>query len=302
MIISLSIPAVLLLLSNALTVYATPLPNPSVELSSIAQEHRFSGTVSKPRFRRDFGEFGFDDDSSEETSLNFPNTSPVPSLSDETSTSEVDADDSSFDDDTETMTAADLIADGTIIDTPPSLDTPMAKGAQPPIARAVGACGPAGINAATVSLIKSFEGFVPSPAPDPIGLPTVGFGHLCKSKNCAEVPFPFPLSLTTAGQLLQADVKPFVSCIKNAVSTKVVLNDNQLGALVSWSFNIGCGAAQQSTLVSRLNAGESPNTVAAQELPRWNKAGGQVLEGLTRRRAAEVQLFQTASTVKAHPC
>jgi len=167
---------------------------------------------------------------------------------------------------------------------------------------AVGACGPSGINAATVSLIKSFEGFVASPAPDPIGLPTVGFGHLCKSSGCAEVPFPFPLSQSTAAQLLQQDVGPFVNCINGAVNNNVVLNDNQLGALTSWSFNVGCGAAKASTLVKRLNNGEDPNTVAAQELPKFNKAGGKVLAGLTRRRAAEVNLFQTASNVQAHPC
>lgn len=53
--------------------------------------------------------------------------------------------------------------------------------------------------------------------------------------------------------------------------------------------------------MSRLNAGENPNTVIAAELPRWNKAGGVVLPGLTRRRAAEVALAQTSTTVKALP-
>ena len=42
-----------------------------------------------------------------------------------------------------------------------------------------------------------------------------------------------------------------------------------------------------------MNAGEDLNTVAAEELPRWNKAGGQVLPGLVRRRAAEVQFFKS---------
>ncbi|GLB44568.1 putative glycoside hydrolase family 24 [Lyophyllum shimeji] len=202
--------------------------------------------------------------------------------------------------------------DGSSFDTPSAVDNPdspafaTADAAVTPDAEAASigarsAC-PAGINAATVNLIKSFEGFVPRPAPDPIGLPTVGFGHRCKTKGCAEVPFKFPLTQSTASQLLQSDVKPFVACINGAVSRKVVLNDNQLGALTSWSFNVGCGAAKSSTLVKRLNAGQNPNTVAAQELPRWNKAGGKVLAGLTRRRAAEVKLFQTPSKVKAHPC
>jgi GH24 family phage-related lysozyme (muramidase) len=176
-----------------------------------------------------------------------------------------------------------------------------AKAATAQTAAADGSCA-GGINTATVSLIKKFEGFVASPAPDPIGLPTVGFGHKCQSAGCAEVPFSFPLSQTTATSLLQTDVKQFVSCVNSAVSNSVTLNDNQVGALTSFSFNVGCGNLKSSTFLKRVNAGEDPNTVAAQELPKFNKAGGKVLAGLTSRRAAEVALFQTASSVKAHPC
>jgi GH24 family phage-related lysozyme (muramidase) len=80
-----------------------------------------------------------------------------------------------------------------------------------------------------------------------------------------------------------------------------VLNANQYGALVSWAFNVGGGNVQSSTLLRRLNAGEAPNTVIAQELPKWNQAGGQVLPGLVRRRAAEVSLAQTGTSVGALP-
>ncbi|TFK38393.1 family 24 glycoside hydrolase [Crucibulum laeve] len=163
------------------------------------------------------------------------------------------------------------------------------------------ACAPPTINAATVSLIKQFEGFVASPAPDPIGLPTVGFGHLCKTTNCGEVPFAFPLTQAEATTLLMTDIKTFTQCITNDIISSVRLNDNQFGALSSWAFNEGCANAGSSTLIARLNNGENPNTVAAQELPKWDLAGGQVLPGLVRRRAAEVTLFQTPSSVIAHP-
>ncbi|KIM42248.1 glycoside hydrolase family 24 protein [Hebeloma cylindrosporum] len=162
-------------------------------------------------------------------------------------------------------------------------------------------CAAPAVNAATVSLIKQFEGFVASPAPDPIGLPTVGFGHLCQTTNCAEVPFPFPLTQAEATTLLNSDLKTPENCITNDISSSVRLNDNQYGALVSWAFNVGCGNAASSTLISRLNGGQDPNTVAAQELPKWDMAGGMVLQGLVNRRAAEVKLFQTASSVIAHP-
>ncbi|TFK38392.1 glycoside hydrolase family 24 protein [Crucibulum laeve] len=162
-------------------------------------------------------------------------------------------------------------------------------------------CAPPTINAATVSLIKQFEGFVASPAPDPIGLPTVGYGHLCQTTNCGEVPFKFPLTEAQATTLLMTDIKTYTKCVADDIVDSVRLNDNQFGALSSWAFNEGCGAVKTSTLIARLNNGENPNTVAAQELPKWNIAGGQVLPGLTRRRAAEVTLFQTPSSIIAHP-
>jgi lysozyme len=71
----------------------------------------------------------------------------------------------------------------------------------------VRACTGPTINAATVALIKEFEGFVEAPAPDPVGLPTVGYGHLCQTEGCSEVPYEFPLSEAEATTLLMTDVK-----------------------------------------------------------------------------------------------
>lgn len=69
------------------------------------------------------------------------------------------------------------------------------------------ACVGPNVNAATVALIKEFEGFVASPEPDPIGLPTVGYGHLCQTDGCSEVPYSIPLTESTASQLLASDLK-----------------------------------------------------------------------------------------------
>ncbi|KAL0956663.1 hypothetical protein HGRIS_002795 [Hohenbuehelia grisea] len=168
-----------------------------------------------------------------------------------------------------------------------------------PAASGGGGCPPT-INAATQSLIKEFEGFVAKPAPDPIGLPTVGYGHLCQTKSCSEVGFAFPLTQAQATTIMLRDSTTFTKCLRSAI--KVKLNANQFGALTSWAYNVGCGNAGGSSLISRLNAGEAPNTVASQELPKWNKAGGAVLAGLTRRRAAEVTLFKTATSTGAIPC
>ncbi|KAJ2546138.1 hypothetical protein EV175_005711 [Coemansia sp. RSA 1933] len=157
------------------------------------------------------------------------------------------------------------------------------------------------INSAGINLVAKWEGFVASPKPDPIGLPTVGYGHLCQQKNCAEVKYKFPLTTTTGKQLLSDDLPKYSKCLAGYLNSKPKLNDNQWAALTSWVFNVGCGNAKTSTLVKRLNNGESPNTVASQELPKWRMAGGKVMQGLVNRRAAEVKLFQTASSKQAYP-
>lgn len=158
------------------------------------------------------------------------------------------------------------------------------------------------LNKAGTDLITHFEGFVDRPKPDPIGLPTVGYGHLCQQKNCAEVKYKFPLTKATALQLLHDDLPKYTGCLGKVLNAgKVKLNDNQWAALTSWVFNVGCGAAKTSSLVKRLNNGENAVTVASQELPKWKLAGGKVMPGLVRRRADEVKLFKVASSKAAFP-
>ena len=70
---------------------------------------------------------------------------------------------------------------------------------------------------------------------------------------------------------------------------KTALTENQFSALVSFTFNLGAGALQRSTLRMKLNRGEVQG--AADEFPKWLIAGGRILAGLVRRRAAERALF-----------
>ncbi|KAF2804159.1 lysozyme [Mytilinidion resinicola] len=170
-----------------------------------------------------------------------------------------------------------------------------------PTSQEARACTGPTVNAATVSLIKEFEGFVASPASDPIGLPTVGYGHQCTTSDCSEVPYSFPLSESTATSLLMSDLVSPQQAITLDTAAAVTLNANEYGALVSWAYNVGNGNVASSTLLSRLNAGEDALTVIEQELPKWDQAGGETLPGLTRRRAAEVALAQTATGVGAIP-
>lgn len=78
---------------------------------------------------------------------------------------------------------------------------------------------------------------------------------------------------------------------------KVPLNQNQADALISFTFNCGVGALQKSTLLKVLNAGRYAEVPS--QLARWNKAGGRVWPGLTRRRAAEGALFMEPMPLSA---
>ena len=71
---------------------------------------------------------------------------------------------------------------------------------------------------------------------------------------------------------------------------EVSLLQNQFDALVSWVYNLGPSNLKASTMLKVLNSGEYKSV--PEQIKRWNKAGGKVLEGLTRRRNAEALLFE----------
>jgi len=143
------------------------------------------------------------------------------------------------------------------------------------------------INQRGIDLVKSFEGWMACWYKDAAGYPTIGYWHLIKSGD----PYKQGSCITTAqGEaLLKSDLRSAENCVTNAV--KVSLSGNQFSALVSFTFNLGCGNFQSSTLLQRVNA-RAFNKVC-EELVRWNKAGGKVLPGLTRRRQAECDLFNS---------
>ncbi|CAF9930115.1 MAG: hypothetical protein GOMPHAMPRED_005576 [Gomphillus americanus] len=160
--------------------------------------------------------------------------------------------------------------------------------------------GPA-VNQATLTLTENSEGLVDTAYQDPTGHWTIGYGHLCGAAECTDVQYSQPLS-TAAGQaLLQGDLGTAQDCITNETGENVVLNANEYGALVDWAFNEGCGNVASSTLISRLNNGEDPQTVIGQELPQWVYSDGQELPGLVTRRKNEVNLANTATSAGALP-
>ena len=161
-----------------------------------------------------------------------------------------------------------------------------------------------------VELIKSFEG-IPDGDPrtvnidpylDPVGIWTIGWGHaipapgggwLRGAANAAVARSLYPGGITKAQAelLLRGDLVDTGRDVERLV--KVDLDDEQFGALVSFTFNLGAGSLGQSTLLKKLNAGDV--AAAADQFLAWNKGrvNGQlvVLPGLARRRTAERALF-----------
>ena len=151
----------------------------------------------------------------------------------------------------------------------------------PPIVTDVGTRGGMTITSEGVKLIKSFEGMELEAYQDAVDVWTIGYGHT------KTVEPGMAITEAKAEALLRQDLEEFEEAVTEAV--QVSINPNQFSALVSFCFNLGVGSLFQSTLLKLLNQGDFQG--AADQFPRWNKAGGQVLEGLTRRRKAERALF-----------
>lgn len=163
------------------------------------------------------------------------------------------------------------------------------------------------VNDATVNLIKQFEGVCDGdpttvnldPYLDPVGIWTIGWGHAITSGNdfvrgpanraLAASLYPGGISMEQAVTLLRADLMDTGKDVLGAVTAD--LNDNQYGALVSFTFNLGIGNLRKSTLLRLVNGNDFED--ASEEFEKWNRAGGQVMAGLTRRRDAERDLFLT---------
>jgi len=145
------------------------------------------------------------------------------------------------------------------------------------------------ICSAARQLIQSFEGLELRSYPDPGsgGAPwTCCWGH-----TGADVQPNQTYTNSDCERLFSSDLARFEQGVEALLPG---LPQHQFCALVSWAFNVGLHAVQGSSLRRRIQAGEPPALVIAQELPRWNKGASGVLAGLNRRRAAEVEHAITA--------
>lgn len=147
-----------------------------------------------------------------------------------------------------------------------------------------------------LDLIAGFEGWSATLYNDVADNATIGYGHLVHAGpiNDADRKGPFGKGITKQQglALLQKDVESKAQAVRQCVTVK--LNQGQFDALVSFAYNVGAGNLRSSTLLKKLNADDYAG--AANEFANWNKAGGKVLAGLQRRRAAEAAMFRGQAT------
>ena len=138
-----------------------------------------------------------------------------------------------------------------------------------------------------MNLIKQFEGFSSRIYLDAAGFPTIGYGHLLRAGE-AEM-FKRGITEPIAQALLIKDVLRAEQVVLRLIT--VPLTNGQFDALVSFTFNLGGGALQRSTLRRKVNREEHADVPA--ELMKWVWAGGRKLKGLAKRRKAEGLIYET---------
>lgn len=137
-----------------------------------------------------------------------------------------------------------------------------------------------------IALIKQFEGCKLTAYQDSVGVWTIGYGWT-QPVDGKPIRAGMTIKQETAERLLKTGLVSYESDVSRLV--KVGLTQGQFDALVSFTYNLGTRSLSTSTLLRKLNAGDYAG--AADEFLRWNKAGGKVLNGLTRRREAERGMF-----------
>ena len=133
-----------------------------------------------------------------------------------------------------------------------------------------------------ISLIKSFEGCELTAYRCSANVPTIGYGHtagVSDGDTCTQ---------EEAETMLAEDLVEFEDYVKKYVESE--LQQNEFDALVAWTYNLGPANLKESTMLKELNSGNFEEV--PRQMKRWNRAGGEVLDGLIRRREAESRLFK----------
>lgn len=137
------------------------------------------------------------------------------------------------------------------------------------------------------AIIKQYEGFRAKPYLCPAKIPTIGYGATYYTDGRKVTLKDAPISEADADKLLDKMLGKYEDAVNRYV--QVPINQNQFDALVSFCYNLGQENLRNSTLLKKVNSKDYKG--AADQFLRWNRAGGKVLAGLTKRRTDERKLF-----------
>lgn len=136
--------------------------------------------------------------------------------------------------------------------------------------------------------IAEFEGFVGHPYLDAVGVPTIGFGSTLYENGTAVTMKDAPITKERAMLCMRHHIENRI----DGYLAKFTLNQAQYDSLVSFCYNLGTGALDQSSLKKSILA-KAPSAEIEANFEKWCKAGGKVLPGLLARRKREAKLFNT---------
>lgn len=141
-------------------------------------------------------------------------------------------------------------------------------------------------------VIKEFEGYSSKPYLCPANIPTIGYGNTMYANGDRVTMDDSEIDKAEAEKMLLDTIKTVEKQVKNVVEVK--LPAHKLAALISFTYNVGIGNFSNSTLLAWVNSNPEFTRIPEQ-FRRWNKGGGKVLNGLIRRREAEIELWEGTS-------
>jgi len=138
-----------------------------------------------------------------------------------------------------------------------------------------------------INLIKQSESFKSKPYLCPAGVPTIGYGSTVYENGVHVALMDEPITEKRAEQLLFNQLIHYENAVNRYVKTK--LNQNQFDSIVDFTYNVGIGNFQRSTLLKKINKEDFEG--ASKEFSKWVYANGKKLNGLVKRRELEKELF-----------
>lgn len=137
-------------------------------------------------------------------------------------------------------------------------------------------------------LIQGFEGLSLVPYLCKAKVATIGWGNVFYPSGIKVTMQDKPINLATASWMFRTIADRFAVDVDKLI--KANINQNQYNAITSLAYNIGIAGLAKSTLLKKVNINPSDPTIA-NEFAKWNKVGGKVVNGLTKRRAVEAKLY-----------